>query len=201
MATRQRLETRGFGGEAPIPPLSRLAERLRERPGIEADLTTFRLLESAPPPGWRPGSGPSRRAARSTPIAGARRLAGRGTACSGTPRSPSPTPWRWTPGRSRRRCGRRSRRCRHRRRSVSSTATSAMRPRRSGDPGRLRQPDADDARRRCRRPRPDHVVPGRRGTRGPRLSLYLLLLPRSRTRRRSTSCSTTSARSRFPVGA
>ena len=49
MATRRRLETRGFGGEAPIPPLSRLAERLRERPGIEADLTTFRLLESLRP--------------------------------------------------------------------------------------------------------------------------------------------------------
>jgi hypothetical protein len=49
MATRQRLETRGFGGEAPIPLLSRLAERLRERPEIEADLTTFRLLESLRP--------------------------------------------------------------------------------------------------------------------------------------------------------
>ncbi len=49
MSTRQRLETRGFGGEAPIPPLSRLAERLRERPGIEADLTTFRLLETLRP--------------------------------------------------------------------------------------------------------------------------------------------------------
>ena len=46
MAKRQRLETRGFGGEAAIPPLSRLAERLRDRPGIEADLTTYRLLES-----------------------------------------------------------------------------------------------------------------------------------------------------------
>lgn len=49
MATRQRLETRGFGGETPIPPLSRLTERLRERPGIEADLTTFRLLETLRP--------------------------------------------------------------------------------------------------------------------------------------------------------
>ncbi|MEN6519174.1 MAG: hypothetical protein ABFC38_13535 [Methanospirillum sp.] len=49
MATRQRLETRGFGGEAAIPPLSRLAERLRERHGLEADLTTFRLLESLRP--------------------------------------------------------------------------------------------------------------------------------------------------------
>lgn len=49
MATRRRLETRGFGGEAPIPPLSRLAERLRERSGIEADLTTFRLLETLRP--------------------------------------------------------------------------------------------------------------------------------------------------------
>lgn len=46
MAKRQRLESRGFGGEAAIPPLSRLAEQLGERPGIEADLTTFRLLES-----------------------------------------------------------------------------------------------------------------------------------------------------------
>ena len=49
MATRRRLETRGFGGETPIPPLSRLAERLRERPGIEADLTTFRLIETLRP--------------------------------------------------------------------------------------------------------------------------------------------------------
>ena len=49
MATRQRLETRGFGGETPIPPLSRLADRLRDRPGIEADLTTFRLLETLRP--------------------------------------------------------------------------------------------------------------------------------------------------------
>lgn len=49
MAVRRRLETRGFGGEAPIPPLSRLAERLSERPGIEADLSTFRLLESLRP--------------------------------------------------------------------------------------------------------------------------------------------------------
>lgn len=49
MATRLRLETRGYGGEAAIPPLSRLAERLRERPGIDADLTTFRLLESLRP--------------------------------------------------------------------------------------------------------------------------------------------------------
>lgn len=49
MATRQRLETRGFGGETPIPPPSRLAERIRERPGIEADLTTFRLLETLRP--------------------------------------------------------------------------------------------------------------------------------------------------------
>jgi hypothetical protein len=49
MATRRRLETRGFGGETPIPPLSRLAERLRERPGIEADLTTFQLLEMLRP--------------------------------------------------------------------------------------------------------------------------------------------------------
>ncbi|MEN6341901.1 MAG: hypothetical protein ABFC89_05005 [Methanospirillum sp.] len=49
MAGRRRLETRGFGGEAPIPPLSRLTERLEERPWIEADLTTFRLLESLRP--------------------------------------------------------------------------------------------------------------------------------------------------------
>jgi hypothetical protein len=49
MAKRQRLETRGFGGEAAIPPLSWLADRLRDRPGIEADLTTFRLLESLRP--------------------------------------------------------------------------------------------------------------------------------------------------------
>jgi hypothetical protein len=49
MATRRPLETRGFGGETPIPPVSRLRERLRESPGIEADLTTFRLLESLRP--------------------------------------------------------------------------------------------------------------------------------------------------------
>ncbi len=49
MATRQRLDTRGFGGEAAIPPLSLLTEQLRKRPGIEADLTTFRLLESLRP--------------------------------------------------------------------------------------------------------------------------------------------------------
>ncbi len=49
MATRRRLETRGFGGEAPIPPISALAERIRALPGIEADLTTFRLLESLRP--------------------------------------------------------------------------------------------------------------------------------------------------------
>lgn len=49
MAARQRLETRAFGGEAEIPPLSRLADLVRERPRIEADLTTFRLLGSLRP--------------------------------------------------------------------------------------------------------------------------------------------------------
>ena len=49
MATRPRLETRGFGGETPIPPLSRLTDRIRDRPGFEADLLTFRLLETLRP--------------------------------------------------------------------------------------------------------------------------------------------------------
>ncbi|NLX49178.1 MAG: hypothetical protein GXY82_04760 [Methanospirillum sp.] len=49
MAARPRLDKRGFGAEAPVPAPSRLAALLGERRGIEADLTTFRLLESACP--------------------------------------------------------------------------------------------------------------------------------------------------------
>lgn len=49
MAAQRRLDARGFGGEAEIPSLAALAERLGERPGIEGDLATFRLLESLRP--------------------------------------------------------------------------------------------------------------------------------------------------------
>lgn len=46
MARRPVLETRGFGGEAPIPTVPGLADRLGELAGIEADLLTLRLLDS-----------------------------------------------------------------------------------------------------------------------------------------------------------
>lgn len=49
MAIHPVLETRGFGGEAPIPALSSLAERLAGLVGIEVDLLTLRLLDSVLP--------------------------------------------------------------------------------------------------------------------------------------------------------
>ena len=49
MAARPVLETRGFGGEAPIPSLSTLADRMEGLSGFEADLVTLRLLDSVRP--------------------------------------------------------------------------------------------------------------------------------------------------------
>ena len=49
MAARPALDTRGFGGEAPIPPLSALAARMADLPRTEADLVTLRLYESVRP--------------------------------------------------------------------------------------------------------------------------------------------------------